>query len=72
VVGRDAESRWASYGERNKVKAAAREQGGTRALIRHQGKDFIDYEPMSDAGLSARKKLFAKAIEVSKATKEAR
>lgn len=72
IVGRDAEQRWASYEEQAKVKDKVREMGGTHALIRHQGEDYIDYEPMTDAGLSARKKLAKKAQEVMAANREAR
>ena len=67
AVGRSAAKRWAHLRERDKVKQAARAQGGTHALIRHSGRDHIDYEPMSDAGREARRGL---AKEVLKATKE--
>ena len=70
VVGRDAEQRWASYAEQKKVKDAARAQGGSHALIRHQGKAHIDYEPMSDAGRAARRKLVSKAIEATQKARE--
>lgn len=72
IVGKDSEQRWASYDEQAKVKNAARAKGETHALIRHQGKDYIDYEPMTDAGLTARKKLAKKAQEVMLANREAR
>lgn len=64
IVGRDAEQRWQTYDGQRKVKEEARKMGGTHALIRHQGKDFIDYEPMSDAGREARRKLVKHAFKV--------
>lgn len=57
AVGRSADERWALLSERDKVKAEARKQGGTHALIRHTGDDFIDYEPMNPAGIDARREL---------------
>lgn len=66
AVGRSAAIRWEHIQARNKVKQAARAQGGTPALIRHTGKDYIDYEPMSDAGRAARKSLVREAERVTK------
>jgi putative FmdB family regulatory protein len=63
LVGRDAEVRWAEIHEREKVKAEARKQGGTHALIRHNNRDYIDYEPMSDGGRTARRNLAKVAID---------
>jgi len=63
VVGRDADARWAVIHEREKVKAAAREKGGTHALIRHNRRDYIDYEPMTDGGRTARRNLAHIAID---------
>jgi len=63
IVGRDADQRWESYEGQKKVKEAARKMGGSPALIRHQGKDFIDYEPMTDVGREARRKLTKHAIK---------
>jgi putative FmdB family regulatory protein len=65
AVGRSASNRWAHISAREKVKKEAREQGATPALIRHTGKDFIDYEPMSDAGRAARRKLVKEAVRIS-------
>lgn len=65
AVGRSAGKRWAHIAEREKVKKTAREQGGTPALIRHTGKDFIDYEPMSDAGRAARRTLVKEAVDAT-------
>jgi len=63
VVGRDADVRWAMINEREKVKAEARRQGGTHALIRHNSRDYIDYEPMTPGGRTARRNLAKAAIE---------
>ena len=62
AVGRSAEARWAHIKAREKVKAEARKQGETHALIRHTGEGYIDYEPMSDKGREARKKLTKEAL----------
>lgn len=69
AVGRSSEKRWEYLKARNKVKEEARKQGGTQALIRHTGDGFIDYEPMSDQGRTARKKLAQEAIRVINETK---
>ena len=63
VVGRDADARWAMINERERVKAEARRRGGTHALIRHNHRDYIDYEPMTDGGRTARRNLAKVAIE---------
>lgn len=57
IIGKDADKRWATIHEREKIKAQARQQGGTHALIRHTGSDYIDYEPMTQTGTSARRAL---------------
>jgi putative FmdB family regulatory protein len=69
AVGRSASKRWETIAAREKVKRAAREQGQTHALIRHTGKDFIDYEPMSDTGREARRKLAREAVGIVNAGK---
>lgn len=63
AVGRSAEDRWKVISAREQVKKEARKQGGTPALIRHTGRDYIDYEPMSEAGKSARRKLAQEAFK---------
>lgn len=63
IVGRDAEAKWENYAGREKVKAQARAQGNTHALVGHIGPDYIEYAPMSNSALDARKKLFANAVE---------
>ena len=70
AVGRSAEARWAHIREREKVKEEARKQGETHALIRHTGKDYIDYEPMSDIGRVARRKLTKEAVKLTKEGKK--
>jgi hypothetical protein len=63
LIGKDAEKRWGTLHERERVKAAARQQGGSHALIRTTGDEFIDYEPMSNAGRNARRKLAKATID---------
>jgi putative FmdB family regulatory protein len=70
VVGRSAEERWAVMRARDEVKAQAREQGGTHALIRHTEKEGIGYEPMTPVGRDARRKLAKHAIETVRASRE--
>ena len=72
IIGKDAEQRWGNYEVQKKAKEMAREKGGTHALIRHQGPDFIDYEPMTDAGLTARKGLAQRAMKAMAAARETR
>lgn len=72
AVGRSADSRWAEIHEREKVKAEARKQGGTDALIRHNSKEYIDYEPMSDVGRKAHYSLAERAVAAVKRAREAR
>ena len=54
AVGRSADERWDLIQRRETVKNEARKKGDTHALIRHTGRDYIDYEPMSDVGRNAR------------------
>ncbi len=63
AVGRDAEARWGEIHEREKVKQEARKMGDTHALIRHNSRDFIDYEPMTQTGRQARRKLADSVFE---------
>lgn len=63
AVGRDSDARWAEIQERERVKNEARRQGGTHALIRHNRRDYIDYEPMSDGGRIARRNLAKVALD---------
>lgn len=69
LIGKDAEKRWGVLHEREKVKAAAREQGGSHALIRTTADEFIDYEPMSNVGRDARRKLARATIDAVRAQK---
>jgi putative FmdB family regulatory protein len=71
AVGRSADERWALLRERDKVKAEARKQGQTHALIRHTGPDYIDYEPMNPAGLDGRRKLARAVIETVRSNRQA-
>jgi hypothetical protein len=63
AVGRSASERWQYLDARDAVKKQARELGQTHALIRRTGKDYVDYEPMSDAGREARRSLARDAIK---------
>lgn len=72
AVGRDAEKKWGEIHEREKVKAEARKMGGTEALIRHNHRDYIDYEPMSDEGRKAHYALAERAVAAIKRAREAR
>jgi len=69
IVGREAEHNWGVIHRREKVKEEARGQGGTHALIRHDGEGFIDYEPMSDGGRVARRNLAKRAVEALRNSK---
>lgn len=62
AVGRSAGKRWAHIEAREAVKKEAREQGQTHALIRRTGADYVDYEPMSELGRSARRALAREAF----------
>lgn len=66
AVGRSATARWGVYDEREKVKNEARKLGQTHALMRRTTKDYIDYEPMSDAGRTARRDLAKAALTAVK------
>ncbi len=70
AVGRSANRRWASYEQRKAVKEQARELGGTKALIRHDGSDYVDYEPMSAAGAAAHRVRAKKLDATVRAVKE--
>jgi putative FmdB family regulatory protein len=69
AIGRSATERWAMLGARQQVKAEARKQGGTHALIRRTGRNYIDYEPMSDQGLDAHRRLTKAAVQAAKAAR---
>lgn len=69
AVGRDADARWAEYRDREKVKQKVREVGGTHALIRKTGKDYIDYQAGGDNLIPTRKQLSKEAAEVVKKQK---
>jgi hypothetical protein len=72
AVGKDADKRWSYYQAREQVKTAARTQGDTPALIRRTGTDYVEYEPMTDVGRDARRKLTKKALGRVQAAKESR
>ena len=70
AVGKSSEKRWGEISEREKVKAEARKQGKSPALIRHNGKGFIDYEPMTEMGREARRKLSKKTADIYRSKSE--
>lgn len=72
AVGRSAESRWASYQDRKKVKEEARKGGGTHALIRHDGDGYVEYEAMTPDKREARKVVAPKVLKALEAAKEGR
>lgn len=72
AVGRDAERRWGHLAERDKVKAEARKQGETHALMRKTGPGFVEYEPMSTVGREARRNLTRTALDRLQKAKDAR
>jgi len=65
AVGKSSEARWEEIEARGRVKQKAREMGQTHALIRHTAERHLDYEPMTEAGLQGRKKLYQTAKENS-------
>ena len=72
IVGKDADVRWSQYAEKEKGKEAVRKANGTHALQRQQGKDFINYTPLSKEAFETRKKTAKRAIELSRSTQEGR
>ena len=57
AVGRSAEARWGEVTARKQVKDKVREVGGTHALIRRNGSDYVEYEAGGEAILEKRRKL---------------
>jgi putative FmdB family regulatory protein len=72
AVGRDAERKWETMGERSKVKAKVREVGKTGALIRKDGETYTDYEAMTPAKQAAHKHLAHRADLAIQAAQKAR
>jgi putative FmdB family regulatory protein len=72
AVGRSAESRWASYNERKKVKDHVRQHGVNHALVRRDGDGYSDYEAMSPVNFTGRKAVGARALAAIRAAKEGR
>jgi hypothetical protein len=62
AIGRDAEARWSTYVERDKVKRQARALGGTGALARLDGNGYTEYAPLTPAGTKARATLVDKTL----------
>jgi hypothetical protein len=72
LIGKDADKRWSEISEREKIKAKARAQGGTHALIRTTGDNHIDYEPMTNTGLNARRGLAKASYERIRQSRQAK
>lgn len=61
AVGSSAEERWGEYVAREGIKGQVREAGGSRALIRRNGKGYVEYEAGTANLIEARKKLVKEA-----------
>lgn len=64
IVGRSAESRWATYKERDKVKKQVRDAGGSGALERFDGEGFTEYSAMGSPQRQARANLVDYAVKI--------
>lgn len=60
AVGSSADKRWEVITARERVKKQVREVSGERALIRRNGKDFVEYEAGSQDLVQGRKTLVKK------------
>ena len=69
LVGKEADYRWGVIDKREKVKAEARAQGATHALIRRDGETYTDYEPMTAGGRATRRALAKKAVAALRESK---
>lgn len=63
IVGRSSSERWQHLRARDEVKNKARKMGGSPALIRRHGKDYIEYETMTETGREAHRKLTKEALK---------
>ena len=68
AVGRSADTRWAEYREREKVKNKVRQVGGTRALVRSTGEDYVEYSAASPKTIETRRKVIRDANAITKAS----
>lgn len=66
AVGSNADVRWAEIAEREKVKQQVRQMGGSRALMRKNGKDYIQYTAGGQALVDQRKRTVKAANEIYK------
>jgi len=69
AVGSDSEKRWAEHNARERVKNQVRKEGGTHALIRKNGKGYVEYEAGTPDLLKKRRALVRESQEVSQKTK---
>lgn len=67
AVGSNADVRWAEIAEREKVKQKVREMGGSRPLVRQNGKNYVQYTAGGQAVVDQRKQIVkeANALEIS-------
>lgn len=70
LVGRDADSRWETYNEKEKVKRQLRTQDGTHALRRKDGASYIEYQTLSSGERDARRKTAKQALQAMREVKE--
>jgi len=66
AVGASADKRWAEYQDRERVKTQVREKGGSRALIRKHGANYIEYQAGGQQVIDGRKKVRDELMEVLK------
>lgn len=66
IVGRSADTRWATYRERDEIKKKVREVGESPALERIDGEGYTEYAAMGQPQRDARAKLVDLAVEVER------
>lgn len=66
IVGRSADTRWATYRERDNIKRQVREIGGSPALERVDGEGYTEYTAMGQPKREARAKLVDLAVDVER------
>jgi len=64
AVGRSSEVRWQEIRARDAVKEKVREKGGTHALIRRNGTDYIEYEAGGETVIKRRRNLVKMGNEI--------
>jgi putative FmdB family regulatory protein len=69
AVGRSADTRWATYRERDQVKKQVRSIGESPALERIDGDGYTEYTAMGQPQRNARAKLVDLAVDVERVQK---